>query len=85
MRSFGECVTVYHKVLNKNVHITLGTVANKQGKIIAENVFGKKVDFQFPLILQRLRWVMLKMAILYSFAIKIVIASKLQKMEKNPL
>lgn len=36
----GDCAMVYHKILKANRYIPLGTYANKQGKIIGENVMG---------------------------------------------
>lgn len=44
--SGGDCASVYHKVLNKNVFIPLGTNANKQGKLIGEVICGKKINFK---------------------------------------
>lgn len=42
----GDCATVHHKVLDKNVYIPLGTNANKQGKLIGELLSGKEIDFK---------------------------------------
>ena len=42
----GDCATVYHKVLGKNSYIPLGTNANKQGKLIGEQISGKEIDFK---------------------------------------
>lgn len=36
----GDCATVYHHVLKKDVFIPLGTNANKQGKYIGETICG---------------------------------------------
>ncbi len=36
----GDCATVYHKILKKNVYLPLGTNANKQGKMLADNICG---------------------------------------------
>lgn len=38
--SAGDCSAVYHKLLKKHVHIPLGTHANKQGKVLGENLGG---------------------------------------------
>ncbi|UNL85869.1 CoA-disulfide reductase [Priestia koreensis] len=42
----GDCATSYHRLLKKRVHIALGTIANKQGRLIAENIHGKRHAFQ---------------------------------------
>src|SRR5699024_6464378 len=34
----GDCATAYHRVLEENVHIPLGTTANKQGRIAGLNM-----------------------------------------------
>lgn len=47
--SAGDCSAVYHKLLKKHVHIPLGTHANKQGKILGENLGGG--DKSFPGVL----------------------------------
>lgn len=36
----GDCATVYHELLDKNVYIPLGTNANKQGRLVGENLCG---------------------------------------------
>jgi len=41
----GDCSTVYHRILGKQVYLPLGTNANKQGRIIGENLAGKKREF----------------------------------------
>ncbi len=41
----GDCSLIHHKILNKNVYLPLGTNANKQGKIIGENILGKNKKF----------------------------------------
>lgn len=41
----GDCSTVYHRILGKQVYLPLGTNANKQGRIIGENLVGKKKEF----------------------------------------
>ena len=41
----GDCASVYHRILGENQYIALGTVANKQGKILGENLAGSYRDF----------------------------------------
>lgn len=41
----GDCAVVYHKILKTNKYIPLGTYANKQGKIIGENIMGENKSF----------------------------------------
>lgn len=41
----GDCATVYHHILKKNVYIPLGTNANKQGKYIGEAICGAPHKF----------------------------------------
>ena len=36
----GDCATVYHELLEKQVYIPLGTNANKQGRLAGENICG---------------------------------------------
>lgn len=45
----GDCSVVFHKILKTNNYIPLGTYANKQGKIIGENIVG--ADKSFPGVL----------------------------------
>lgn len=42
----GDCASVYHKVLKRDVYLPLGTNANKQGRYIGENILGKKHPFR---------------------------------------
>ena len=42
----GDCATARHIVTEKNVHIPLGTTANKQGRVAGENAVGGNVRFQ---------------------------------------
>ncbi|WP_422486634.1 CoA-disulfide reductase [Gudongella sp. DL1XJH-153] len=42
----GDCATIYHRVLKKNVHIPLATYANRQGRLLAQILAGK--DKSFP-------------------------------------
>ncbi len=41
----GDCASVFHRVLRKPVYLPLGTNANKQGKIIGDNLAGKNKEF----------------------------------------
>lgn len=41
----GDCATVYHKLLERPVFIPLGTNANKQGRLIGENLAGANREF----------------------------------------
>lgn len=41
----GDCATIRHKVLNKDVNIPLATYANRQGRILAEILAGEDVSF----------------------------------------
>lgn len=41
----GDCATVYHSVLEKNVYIALATTANKLGRLIGENLTGANKKF----------------------------------------
>ena len=41
----GDCATVYHSVLEKNVYIALATTANKLGRLIGENLTGANKAF----------------------------------------
>ncbi len=42
----GDCATVYHKVAQTDVYLPLGTNANKQGRIAADNMAGLNKKFQ---------------------------------------
>ncbi|RQD70971.1 MAG: CoA-disulfide reductase [Tindallia sp. MSAO_Bac2] len=42
----GDCATVFHRVLEKNVYMPLGTTANKQGKIAGSVIAGKAEEMQ---------------------------------------
>ncbi|MCP1188676.1 CoA-disulfide reductase [Priestia flexa] len=42
----GDCASSYHLVLKKPVHFSLGTIANKQGRILGANLGGE--DKHFP-------------------------------------
>ena len=41
----GDCSVVYHKGLEENSYLPLGTVANKCGRIAGENITGKHTKF----------------------------------------
>lgn len=41
----GDCAESFHLVSEKQVHIALGTVANKQGLIAGENISGGNMEF----------------------------------------
>lgn len=41
----GDCSLVYHKGLEENVYLPLGTVANKCGRIVGENILGYHKKF----------------------------------------
>jgi NADPH-dependent 2,4-dienoyl-CoA reductase/sulfur reductase-like enzyme len=37
----GDCAEVWHRILDKNVYLPLGTTAHKQGRIAGENMVGR--------------------------------------------
>ena len=41
----GDCATVYHRLMEEEAFIALGTVANKCGRIAGENMAGKHTKF----------------------------------------
>ncbi len=41
----GDCVELTHRITGKKVYIPLGSLANRHGRIIAENIIGKKSAF----------------------------------------
>ena len=41
----GDCALIYHRILNKNVYMPLGTNANKAGRIAGANMAGAKEEF----------------------------------------
>lgn len=43
--SAGDCATSFHQVMERPVHIALGTVANKQGRIAGVNIGGGYAAF----------------------------------------
>ncbi len=45
----GDVASVYHRILERDVHVPLGTHANKAGRVIAERIAGR--DARFPGVL----------------------------------
>jgi NADPH-dependent 2,4-dienoyl-CoA reductase/sulfur reductase-like enzyme len=41
----GDCVETWHRLLNRNTYMPLGTTAHKQGRIAAENALGYTREF----------------------------------------
>jgi NADPH-dependent 2,4-dienoyl-CoA reductase/sulfur reductase-like enzyme len=41
----GDCVETWHRLLNRNTYMPLGTTAHKQGRIAAENALGHSREF----------------------------------------
>lgn len=41
----GDCAEVYHRLLQRNVYLPLGTTANRQGRLAAENMCGAGKKF----------------------------------------
>ncbi len=41
----GDCVETYHRLLRRNVHLPLGTHANKQGRVVGVNISGGSLTF----------------------------------------
>ncbi len=41
----GDCAETWHRILQKNTYMPLGTVAHKQGRIAGENALGGHVEF----------------------------------------
>ena len=41
----GDCIQVYHRVLEENSYLALGTVANKCGRIAGSNIMGQNEEF----------------------------------------
>lgn len=42
----GDCVETWHRILEKNVYMPLGTTAHKQGRVAGENMLGGRREFQ---------------------------------------
>ncbi len=47
--SAGDCCEAYHRLLNKNAYVPLALTANRQGRVVGDNVAG--IDKEFPGIL----------------------------------
>lgn len=58
----GDCSTVMHKILRQPVYIPLGTNANKQGRLVADVVLGKRAGFENALGTAMLRCLDLELA-----------------------
>ncbi len=43
--SGGDCALIYHKILDRNVYMPLGTNANKAGKLAGANIAGSNEQF----------------------------------------
>ncbi len=41
----GDCALIYHRILNRNVYMPLGTNANKAGKLAGANISGANEQF----------------------------------------
>ncbi|MBD3233733.1 MAG: pyridine nucleotide-disulfide oxidoreductase [candidate division Zixibacteria bacterium] len=41
----GDCVESYHRILNRGVFIPLGSIANRHGRLIANNIAGREDTF----------------------------------------
>ncbi len=44
--SGGDCATIYNIALKENSYLPMGSNANKQGKVIAENISGNRFKFK---------------------------------------
>lgn len=42
----GDCAETYHRLLETNDYLPLGTTAHKQGRVAGENMIGGKAEFQ---------------------------------------
>ncbi len=51
----GDCVETYHRLLDKSVYISLGTIAHKQGRVAGENAVGGQRSFAGALGTQSLK------------------------------
>jgi len=51
----GDCVETYHRLLDKSVYISLGTIAHKQGRVAGENALGGQRAFAGALGTQSLK------------------------------
>jgi len=41
----GDCVETWHRLLNRNTYLPLGTTSHKPGRTAAENVLGRNREF----------------------------------------
>jgi CoA-dependent NAD(P)H sulfur oxidoreductase len=44
--SAGDCASIYHRILDRNVYFPLGSTANRMGRVVGLNMSGK--DILFP-------------------------------------
>jgi NADPH-dependent 2,4-dienoyl-CoA reductase/sulfur reductase-like enzyme len=51
----GDCVETYHRLLDKPVYISLGTIAHKEGRVAGENALGGQRSFAGALGTQSLK------------------------------
>jgi len=51
----GDCVETYHRLLDRSVYISLGTIAHKQGRVAGENAVGGQRVFAGALGTQSLK------------------------------
>jgi NADPH-dependent 2,4-dienoyl-CoA reductase/sulfur reductase-like enzyme len=58
----GDCATVYHRLLRRNVYYPLGSTANKMGRIAGINMAGGEVEFPGILGTQILKFFELSLA-----------------------
>ncbi|HEX7055796.1 MAG TPA: CoA-disulfide reductase [Bacilli bacterium] len=75
----GDCATSHHLVLHRPVHIALGTIANKQGRLAGENMAGVRRAFPGVLgtsVAKILQWTVAKTGISEREAIKYGLAYK---------
>jgi NADPH-dependent 2,4-dienoyl-CoA reductase/sulfur reductase-like enzyme len=42
----GDCAETWHRILQRNVYMPLGTTAHKQGRVVGENMLGGRREFQ---------------------------------------
>ncbi|MFP4532972.1 MAG: FAD-dependent oxidoreductase [Desulfobacterales bacterium] len=42
----GDCAETFHRILQANVYLPLGTTAHKQGRVAGENMLGGNCEFQ---------------------------------------
>ncbi len=44
--ALGDCASIYHKILKKDLFIPLATIANKMGRVVADSIVGKNNCFK---------------------------------------